>query len=141
MRSVTILLLVVVFLASGALSAATPADRPVAVSFVFPNGVTRSTELTEAEVRSLLHENFGYMIEWWVRGALVKLSLPHVITVVDQQSKAKAVTSINGIANGSSGRWVLYVDGIRSRYDINTQVRQNEQQIRLVYEQLGRPAG
>jgi hypothetical protein len=116
-------------------------DTPVVVSFVFPGGVIKSTDVTDNEVRDLLHENLGYMIEWWVRGALAKLGLPHVITVVDQKSKATAVTSVDGVTSGPAGRWVLYVDGIRSRYHINTQVRQNEHQIRLVYEHVGRPAG
>jgi len=121
------------------LAAAT--DTPVVVSFVFPGGVTRSTELTESEVRDLLHANFGYMVEWWVRGALAKLQLPHVISVVDPTSRAMAVTSVDGVANGISGQWVLYVDGIRSRYYINTQVRQHERQVKLVYERVGRPSG
>jgi len=116
-------------------------ETPVVVSFVFPGGATKSTELKDSEVRDLLNENFGYMIEWWVRGALAKLELPYVITVVDKKSKAKAVTSIAGVANSATGRWVLYVDGIQSRYYINTQVRQDEKRVRLVYEQIGRPAG
>src|SRR5262245_39192212 len=91
-----------------------PTEATVPVSFVFPDGATKSTELTDREVQDLLHENFGYMIEWWVRGALTKLKLPYVITVVDQTTKAKAVTSIAGVANGTAGQWVLYVDGFRS---------------------------
>ena len=132
-----------------ALALVSPVDLPgaatsepvVVVSFVFPGGATKSTELTNSEVRDLLHENFGYMIEWWVRGALAKLDLPHVITVVERKSNARAVTSIAGVANGATGRWVLYVDGVRSRYHINTQIRQHEKRVRLVYEQIRRSAG
>ena len=122
-------------------SLANPAERLVAVSFVFPDGVTKSTQLTDGEVRNLVHENFGYMIEWWVRGAIAKLKLSTEISVVDPQSKAKAVTSVDGVANGPNGRWVLYVDGVRSRYHINTKLRQHERSIRLVYEQVGKLAG
>ena len=141
MRVLTTAILLLGLAWCGAMSPATATDASVVVSFVFPGGVTRSAELTDNEVRGLLRENIGYMVEWWVRGALAKLQLRHVISVVDPRSKAMAVTSVDGVANGPTGQWVLYVDGIRSRYHINTQVRQHERQIKLVYEQVGSSSG
>ena len=141
MRVLTTTILLLGLAWCGAMPLATATDAPVVVSFVFPGGVTRSTQLTDNEVRDLLHANFGYMVEWWVRGALAKLQLPHVISVVDPTSKAMAVTSVDGLANGRTGHWVLYVDGVRSRYHINTQVRQHERQVKLVYEQVGNSSG
>ena len=141
MRVLTTTLLLLGLAWSGAMPLGAVTDAPVVVSFVFPGGVTKSTELTDNEVRSLLHANIGYMVEWWVRGALAKLQLPHTISVVDATSKAVAVTLVDGVANGPTGRWVLYVDGIRSRYHINTQVRQHERQVKLVYEQVGSSSG
>src|SRR6266581_6615179 len=98
-----------------ALGAPTPANRTetVVVTFAFPDGSSKVTELSDAEVRSLLHENFGYMVEWWIRGALVKLGLPHRIAIVDTKLRAKDVVAVGDVENGPTGRWVLYVNGFR----------------------------
>lgn len=106
----------------------------VGLSFEFANGDRYETIITDNEVRDLLHRNFGYMIEWWVDGALVKLGLKCTKEVVDARKGSVAIVAINSVANSMKARWVLYVNGHRSKYHINTQTREGVKTIRLVYE-------
>ena len=138
--AVLILSVTIVLAALGAPTLALHSET-VIVTFAFPDGSSKVTELNDAEVRSLLHESFGYMVEWWIRGALIKLGLPHRIAIVDQKLKAKDVVAIGGVENSQSGHWVLYVNGFRSPYHINTQSRENVREIRLAFQSARKPAG
>jgi len=115
------------------ISSASLAEEFVSVSFEFPNGKTYQTNITETEVRRILDRNIGYMVEWWVHGALSKLNLEYKEIVVNSEG-ALAVISIDGVANGENGSWVFYVNGFRSIYHINTQSREGVRNIRFVYE-------
>jgi hypothetical protein len=106
----------------------------VTVTFELPNGDSHQTTITDDEVRVLLQKNFGYMVEWWVHGALAKLGLSYEEEVVDAKTKAIAIVKIEEVANTVGAKWTLYVNGHRSKYHINTQTREGVKTIRLVYE-------
>jgi hypothetical protein len=111
-------------------------EESVTVSFEFPNGAARQATLTDNEVRQLLGRNFGYMVEWWVNGALAKLGLQFHEKVVNAKTGAMAIVAIEGAANSKDGVWTYYVNGYRSKYHINTQLREGVKSIRFVYEKI-----
>jgi hypothetical protein len=110
-------------------------EESVTISFEFPNGA-RQTTLTDNEVRQLLGRNFGYMVEWWVHGALAKLGLQFQEELVNAKTGAMAIVAIEGVRNSKDAVWVYYVNGYRSKYHINTQLREGVKTIRFVYKKI-----
>jgi hypothetical protein len=101
-----------IFAAMIVLAGSTPARAAeitapkVSVTFVLPDGSSRSTSLTDVESRQLLGETSEYTVEWWVRAARAKLSLPGVI-LGDDGSEAKSAVSVASGTSGGDQTWTL----------------------------------
>ena len=68
--------------------------RAVMADFTFnlPDGSSKSTSLTEDEVRSLVGADREYQIHWWVHGAELKLAIDPI-----------AFADANGIYSSACG--------------------------------------
>lgn len=112
---------------------ATPAfarGERVTVFFEFPGREAVRVDLTYDETVELIHQKLNYDIDFWVYGALKKARLP------SSQVRGKGgttLTSIGGVANGPEGRWVYWVNGIRSPYHIDDQLAIGVRTIRFRY--------
>ena len=102
----------------------------VTVTFEFPDRDPVRVPLTYDETVDLIDDKLNYKVDFWVYGALKKAKLA---SVADRQDGDVTLTSIGGIANGPAGRWVYYVNGIRSRYHINTQLAVGVRTIRYAF--------
>jgi hypothetical protein len=94
------------------------AEQTVAVSFELPERAPVRVAVSLSEVMQLTGVKHPYKVEFWVRGALAKAELKYDVELVDGR---RSVTAIDGVRNDSTGAWVYFVDGVRSRYHINTQ--------------------
>ena len=72
-----------------------------------------------------------YKIDFWIYGALQVLEIPFKTKTV---KGGTTIEQIGEAANGEKGKWVYYVNGIRSRYHINTQLDLEVDTIKFVYE-------
>ena len=84
-----------------------------------------------SEVTQLTGDKLPYKVEYWVRGALAKADLKYAVELVEGR---RTVTAIDDVRNDSKGTWVYFVDGVRSRYHINTQTAPTVRSIRFVFE-------
>jgi hypothetical protein len=103
----------------------------VVVTFEFPDRDPVRVPLTYDETVGLIHDKLNYKVEFWVHGALKKSQLASVETALDGHVM---LTSIGGVANGTAGHWVYFVNGIRSPYHINTQLAVEVRTIRYVFQ-------
>jgi hypothetical protein len=106
-------------------------EYAVAVSFEFPEKPPVQVAISYSEVVQLTGVKHPYKIEFWVRGALAKAELKYTADLVDGR---RTITSIDSVRNDSTGAWVYFVDGIRSKYHINTQTAPKVRSIRFVFE-------
>lgn len=102
----------------------------VTVIFEFPDRDPVRVDLTYEETVPLVGDKLNYKIEFWVHGALLKAKLA---STVSRDDGHVTLTSIGGIANGADGKWVYWVNGIRSPYHINTQLAPGVRTIRFRY--------
>jgi hypothetical protein len=114
----------------GLASPAPALGERVTVTFEFPDRDPVRVPLTYDETVELINDKLNYKIDFWVYGALKKANLA---SVEDRQDGHVTLTSIGGVANGPAGRWVYYVNGIRSPYHINTQLAIGVRTIRYVF--------
>ena len=65
----------------------------------------------------------NYKIDWWVYGALQYFNLPFEVRTEGETGLWKSViTKIGEYSNGAEGTWVYFVNGIKSKYHISTQL-------------------
>lgn len=109
----------------------TAGEYAVDVSFNFPEKPPVQVAISYSEVVQLTGVKHPYKVEFWVWGALAKAKLRYTADLVDGR---RSITAIDGISNGSAGTWVYFVDGVRSKYHINTQTAPRVRSIRFVFE-------
>jgi hypothetical protein len=116
---VVLVLLLAAAVTSGSKFAQAAESAPeITVSFAFPDGTTKSTSVTLAEVERLTGQRPAYTLLPWVVAALKKLELPHE-TAADP--KGVRLTAVGGVANGARGEWVYSANGLVSPYRLDTQ--------------------
>jgi hypothetical protein len=103
----------------------------VAVSFEFPERPPVQVAISYSEVVELTGVKHPYKVEFWVRGALAKANLKYQADLVDGR---RTITAIDNVRNDATGTWVYFVDGVRSKYHINTQTAPQPRSIRFVFE-------
>ena len=117
--------------------------RKVEISFVFPDGSVREIKLSHMDVGNILRDKpleqdiyvDTYKIDWWVYGALQHLELPFVVETKGRTGYWEStITKIGDHASGSEGKWVYYVNGLKSKYHISTQLDRGIKHITFVYE-------
>lgn len=113
------------------ISSLAAAEHTVAVSFEFPGKPPVQVAIGYSEVVQLTGVKHPYKVEFWVRGALAKAGLEYT---ADDVEGRRTITAIDNISNDSSGAWVYFVDGVRSKYHINTQTAPYVRSIRYVFE-------
>ena len=114
-------------------------ETNVTVSFEFPDGTTNAITLTydsalDAFKKTPLPKHVSptyYKIDFWIYAALQSLDLPFEIKTVRGQA---TIARISKTASGPDGEWLYYVNGIRSRYHINTQLDVDVKKIRFVFK-------
>ena len=116
----------------------------VKVSFQFPDATVRQTTLTIFRCSSILRQKplpkdvwvDDYKIDWWVFAALQDLDIPFNTKTVGKTGGTwkTTIVQIGDYSTGPNGRWVLFVNGTRSRFDISTQTDSDLREIRFVYE-------
>jgi hypothetical protein len=116
----------------------------VKVSFQFPDATIKQTTLTIFRCSAILREKplpkdvwvDDYKIDWWVFAALQDLGLPFKTKTIGKTGGPWKTTiiQIGDYPTGPNGRWVYFVNGARSRYDISTQTDSDLKEIRFVYE-------
>jgi hypothetical protein len=77
------------------------------------------------------HEKLPYTVEFWLKGALAKAGLKYAIS---REKGNVRITEIAGVREDAHGKWVYYVNGVRSIYHINTQAGHDLRSIRFVFE-------
>jgi hypothetical protein len=102
----------------------------VTVTFEFPDREPVRVDLTYEETVELIHEKLNYDLRFWVSGALKKARLSS--SQVHEKGGLK-ITAIGGVADGPEGRWVYWVNGIRSPYHIDNQLSVGVRTIRFRY--------
>jgi hypothetical protein len=118
----------VVLLAAPSLSVA---EQTVQVSFEFPGKAPVHVAVSLTEGRQLTGVKHPYKMEFWIRGSLAKAGMKYE---VEMSEGRKTITTIDGVPNDSTGTWVYFVDGVRSRYHINTQTAPMVRNVRFVFE-------
>jgi hypothetical protein len=114
-------------------------ETNVSVSFEFPGGTTNIISLTydsalDAFKKKPLPEDVAptpYKIDLWVYAALQALNLPFKTKTVRGDT---AIEQVAKTSNGPDGEWIYYVNGMRSRYHINTQLDERVKTIRFVFK-------
>ena len=114
-------------------------ETNVTVSFEFPDRTTNAITLTyssalDAFKRKPLPKGVSptyYKIDFWIYAALQSLDLPFETKTVRGDT---TIVQIAKTANGGDGEWIYYVNGIRSRYHINTQLDMDAKRIRFVFK-------
>jgi hypothetical protein len=107
------------------------AEQSVDVSFEFPARPPVHVSVTLSEVTQLTGDKLPYKVEYWLLGALAKAELKYAMELVDGR---RTVTAIDDVRNDSTGTWAYFVDGVRSKYHINTQTAPTVRSIRFVFE-------
>jgi len=121
-----------VFLVAGCAQA--QAEASISVSFSFPDGSTKSTAVTFAEVESLTAQRPAYMLLPWVLAALKKLELAHTS---ETDTEGVVLTAIAGVSNGPQGAWVYSANGFISPYRLNTQTIEGISTVVFSYRKRG----
>jgi len=114
-------------------------ETNVSVSFEFPDGTTNVMTLTyrsalDAFKKNPLPESVSptpYKIDFWIYAALQSRDLPFKTKTVRGDTTIEQVAKTT---NGPDGEWIYYVNGIRSRYHINTQLDEGVKKIRFVFK-------
>jgi len=106
-------------------------EYAVAVSFEFPERPPVHVAISYSEVVELTGVKHPYYVEFWVRGALAKSNLKYKTDFIGGQ---RTITVIDNVRNDATGTWVYFVDGVRSKYHINTQTAPQPRSIRFVFE-------
>lgn len=106
-------------------------ERPVAVSFQFPGKAPLVVQVTKSEAVALTGSKEPYAAEFWVLGALSKARLKHTIEHIEGDSE---LTAIGGIRNGSAGKWIHFIDDVRSDHPLNSRKAPDIRSIRFVFE-------
>lgn len=135
-----------------ALAGPSMADHPTAadprseirVAFQFPGSAVKQTTLTVVRCYEIFRRKplpkdvrvDDYKIDWWVFAALQDLNLPFTTRTVGKTGGPwkTAIVSIGDYATGPRGKWVYFVNGTRSRYEISTQADADVKEIKFVYE-------
>jgi hypothetical protein len=112
---------------------AAPAEAKVEVVVAFSSGERLKTTVSADELAKYTGQKLPYMIGTWIRAGLEKLGLPYV-EAAHQSGQGKQIASIRGAANGESGRWVVYLDGVRLTHSIDTQLSSSVGVVLLSYE-------
>jgi hypothetical protein len=125
-------------------SALGPISHPINVRFEFPGGVVKETDLSARRCDEILGKKplpkdvwvDSYKIDWWFFAALQDLDLPFKTKTIGKTGGPWETTilQIGDYESGLKGKWVYYVNGIRSRYHISTQTDEDLKSIRFVYE-------
>lgn len=111
----------------------------VTVSFVFPNGSTKQKIMTYDSVLDAFRKKHlpagvspsGYKVDFWIYGALQALEIPFTAKTMKGQT---TIEQIGEASNGTKGNWVYYVNGIKSRYHINTQMDLDVDIIKFIFK-------
>lgn len=115
---------------------------PITFSVVV-KGERYASELTWVKLVKINSENpptediqfDNYKIDRWVYAGLQDLGLEFTFeSVVVSGERETKVTCIGGLRNTSSSSWVYYVNGVRSKYQINTQLDSGVKSITYKYE-------
>jgi hypothetical protein len=114
-------------------------ETNVTVSFEFPDGTTNAITLTynsalDAFRKKPLSKKVSptyYKIDFWIYAALQSLDLRFETKTVRGET---TIVRISQTASGPDGEWIYYVDGIRSRYHINTQLDAEVKKIRFLFK-------
>jgi hypothetical protein len=144
------LLFLIAFCFTGIVYADHPSARgrmrsPVNVRFELPGGVVKETNLDATRCYDIFKQKpldkdvwvDSYKIDWWVFAALQDLGLSFKTKTTGKTGGPWETTilQIGDYASGQKGKWVYYVNGIRSRYHISTQTDEDLKNIRFVYEE------
>jgi hypothetical protein len=135
--------IIICFLTVLPLSAEIPqlSQGPISVSFIYSNEKSDETTLGNMEIHKILKDKplskdiriTGYKIDFWIYGALQKLS----ISFKQEINNGKVtITKIGEITNSEEGKWVYYVNGKKSSYNINTQTDEGVKTIKFVFEKI-----
>jgi hypothetical protein len=116
-------------------------ETNVTVSFEFPAGTTNAITLTynsalDAFRKRPLPKDVSptyYKIDFWIYAALRSLDLRFETKTVRGET---TIVRISETASGPDGEWIYYVDGIRSRYHINTQLDAEVKKIRFLFKKM-----
>lgn len=114
-------------------------ETNVTVSFEFPDRTTNAITLTYISALDTFQKRplpkgvspTYYKIDFWIYAALQSLDLPFETKSVRGET---TIVRVSKTANGSDGEWIYYVNGIRSRYHINTQLDAEVKKIRFVFK-------
>ena len=104
-----------------------PPDASIEVVVQFSPGNNVRTRVGEDELGELTGQKLPYVIGNWMRAGLHKLHLPFV-------ENATGIVAIRGVANGSSGRWVCRVDGVRVSSPIDSHLSDAVRVLTLTFE-------
>jgi hypothetical protein len=116
-------------------------EGPVTVSFHFPDGSAKEVTLTYKECSDIFVQKplpkfipvESYKVDWWIFAALQKLDLQFEIETV---KKRTSITRIGEYKNDEKVKWIYYVNGVRSRYHINTQLDEDVKTIKFDFEKV-----
>jgi hypothetical protein len=114
------------------------------VRFEFPEGSIKETTLTVSRCSEIFKQKplptdvrvDDYKIDWWIFAALQDLDLPFKTKTIGKTGGPWETTilQIGEHQSGPKGKWVCFVNGIRSPYNISTQTDGGIKSIRFVYE-------
>ncbi|NLB55458.1 MAG: hypothetical protein GX811_06795 [Lentisphaerae bacterium] len=118
-------------------------EKNVNVTFLFPDSTNKSVALTKDDVNQALKEKplpkdlhiDTYKIDWWIFGALQKLDIPFKAKTEGKTGNWKTtIIKIGDLSNGADGEWIFYVNGIRSKYYVSTQLDSEVKSIKFEYK-------
>jgi len=108
-----------------------PAVHAVQVSVMLPGRDPLDILVSYDEATKLTGEKLEYSIDFWIRAAFAKAGLEYSI---GKTGAAHEITAINSVRNGEAGRWVYFVNDIRSPYHIDSQSSESVKTIRFAYQ-------
>jgi hypothetical protein len=117
----------------------------VHVRFEFPGGLIKESTLTVNRCSEIFKQKplpnnvwvDSYKIDWWVFAALQDLDLFFKTETTGKSGGPRETTllQIGEYQSDSKGKWVYFVNGIRSPYDLSTQTDEGLKNIKFVYKE------
>ena len=118
---------------------------PITIIFEFPDGKEKETKITFPEIYEILEKRplsknlyvADYKIDIWIYASLQKLVLPFEVKTIHNTKKGlfeSTVTKIGRYKNGDKGIWIYYVNGVKSPYQISTQLAAGVKQIKFAFK-------
>jgi hypothetical protein len=105
----------VVFLCGAPTTVATELQESgVEVSFRLPDGAIRSIILSQEKALSVAGPNGEYHVDWWIRAARTKLSIPSVIACTTGGPELRSVVTVSEGSDALDDTWSL----LQPRHDL-----------------------